>query len=69
MIEVRQVKPLNMNFCLDCHRNPAPNLRPVQYVTKLDWTPPNGEDPSAIGRRIIQEKHINPPVNCSGCHR
>ena len=69
MAEVRQVKPLNMDFCLDCHRNPAPNLRPVQYVTKLDWTPPNGEDPAAIGRRIVAEKHINPPVNCSGCHR
>jgi menaquinone reductase, multiheme cytochrome c subunit len=69
MAEVRQVKPLNMAFCLDCHRNPAPNLRPVEYVTKLDWTPPNGEDPAAIGRRIMDEKHINPPVNCSGCHR
>jgi menaquinone reductase, multiheme cytochrome c subunit len=69
MAEVRQVKPLNMAFCLDCHRNPAPNLRPVEYVTKLDWTPPNGEDPAVIGRRIMDEKHINPPVNCSGCHR
>jgi len=69
MMEVRQVKALNMNFCLDCHRNPAPNLRPVEFVTKLDWTPPNGEDPAEIGRRIIAEKHINPPVNCSGCHR
>jgi hypothetical protein len=69
MPEVRQAKPLNMAWCLDCHRNPAPNLRPVEYVTKLDWTPPNGEDPAVIGRRIIAEKHIDPPVNCSGCHR
>jgi hypothetical protein len=69
MLEVRQVKPLNMFFCLECHRDPAPNLRPVQYVTKLDWTPPNGEDPAVIGSRIIAEKHISPPVNCSGCHR
>ena len=29
MAEVKQVKPLNMGWCLDCHRNPAPNLRPV----------------------------------------
>src|SRR5919109_15567 len=55
MPEVRQAKPLNMAWCLDCHRNPAPNLRPVQYVTKLDWTPTNGEDPAVIGRRIIAE--------------
>ncbi len=67
MIEVKQVKPLNMGFCLDCHRNPAPNLRPVEFVTKLDWQP--DRDASAIGREIIAAKHINPPVNCSGCHR
>jgi hypothetical protein len=69
MAQVQQTKPLNMDWCLDCHRNPAPNLRPVQYVTKLDWTPPNGENATEIGRRIVAEKHINPPVNCSGCHR
>jgi len=69
MAEVRHAKPLNMDWCLDCHRNPAPNLRPVKYVTKLDWTPPNGESATEIGRRIVAEKHIDPPVNCSGCHR
>ncbi len=69
MIQVTQVKPLNMNFCLECHRNPASSLRPANLVTKLDWTPPNGEDPAEIGRRIIAEKHIKPPVTCSGCHR
>ena len=25
MAEVRQVKPLSMAWCLECHRNPAPN--------------------------------------------
>jgi hypothetical protein len=29
MIEVHQDKPLNMAFCLACHRNPAPNIRPA----------------------------------------
>ncbi len=67
MVQVKQVKPLNMDFCLDCHRNPAPYLRPANLVTKLDWTP--DRDPAEIGREIIAQKHINPPVNCSGCHR
>jgi hypothetical protein len=66
-IEVHQEKPLNMAFCLDCHRDPAPNLRPVELVTKLDWVP--DRDPREIGEEIIREKHINPPMNCSGCHR
>ena len=67
MTEVRMVQPLSMAWCLDCHRNPAPNVRPVEYVTKLDWKPEG--DPAELGRRLIQAKHINPPQNCSGCHR
>jgi hypothetical protein len=66
-IEVHQEKPLNMAFCLDCHRDPAPNLRPVELVTKLDWVP--DRDPRQIGEEIIRAKHISPPLNCSGCHR
>jgi len=67
MVEVRQVQPLNMGWCLECHRNPAPNLRPANLVTKLDWVP--DRDPVEIGKEIIAAKNIHPPVNCSGCHR
>jgi hypothetical protein len=67
MIEVHQEKPLNMAFCLECHRDPAPNIRPAELVTKLDWVP--DRDPAEIGREIIAQKHIDPPTNCSGCHR
>lgn len=67
MIEVQQVKPLNMAWCLECHRNPEANIRPAELVTKLDWVP--DRDPAEIGREIIAKKHIEPPTNCSGCHR
>lgn len=67
MEEVRQEKPLNMAWCLDCHRNPAPNIRPAELVTQLDWKP--DRDPAEIGAEIIKEKGLNPPTNCSGCHR
>lgn len=67
MIEVKQMQPLSMGWCLECHRNPAPNLRPPELVTKLDWVP--DRDPAEIGREIIQAKGINPPQQCSGCHR
>jgi hypothetical protein len=71
MIEVHQDKPLNMAFCLECHRDPAPNVRPAELVTKLDWQPDPalGKDARQIGAEIIAEKHLNPPTNCSGCHR
>jgi hypothetical protein len=71
MIEVHQEKPLNMAWCLSCHRDPAPNIRPAELVTKLDWEPDPAQGKTArqIGEEIIAQKHINPPVNCSGCHR
>ena len=69
MVEVHQVQPLNMAWCLECHRNPAPRLRPAEFVTKLDWEPPAGRDAAEIGREVIAAKNIHPPVNCSGCHR
>ena len=67
MIEVKQVEPLNMAWCLDCHRNPAPHIRPVDEVTNLAWKP--DRDPAAIGHELIQAKGLNPPQHCSGCHR
>ena len=69
MVEITQVKPLNMAWCLECHRNPAPNLRPAEFVTKLDWEPPAGKTATEIGMEIVKAKAINPPVNCGGCHR
>ncbi len=67
MIEVKQVEPLSMGWCLECHRNPAANIRPAELVTNLAWQP--DRDPAEIGREIIAQKKIAPPVNCSGCHR
>ena len=67
MVEVKQVMNLTMAWCLDCHRNPAPNIRPADLVTKLDWKPErNSVD---IGNEIIAYKKLAPPTNCSGCHR
>ncbi len=67
MKEVRQVAPLSMGWCLDCHRNPAPHLRPREYLTQLDWQPPR--DAAEIGREIMAANSIRPPQHCSGCHR
>lgn len=64
---VQQVKPLSMGWCLDCHRNPTPNIRPVSEVTNMEWTP--GPDHQAFVERFKKEKNINPPEDCSACHR
>jgi len=68
MEEVRQEKPLSMGWCLECHRDPAANIRPKELITKMDWTPPNG-DAVATGRQLVEQYNIKPPTDCSGCHR
>jgi len=67
MIVVKQTEPLSMAWCLDCHRDPAASIRPVTTVTNLGWQP--DRDPAVIGTELMEEKGIQPPTNCSGCHR
>ena len=67
MDTVAVVKPLSMGWCLDCHRNPEPNLRPPEEVTNMYWQLPANQAQWAAQFR--REKQINPPVDCSGCHR
>lgn len=59
---------LQMSWCLDCHRDPAPNLRPKEAVFDTDWkrTP---ETPS--GKQLMARYHIHPETlsDCSVCHR
>lgn len=67
MEEVRQVKPLSMGWCLECHRDPEPELRPQQFITDLGWIPE--QERRVVGARIRRENNINPPTDCSTCHR
>ena len=60
---VHQVEPLSMGWCLDCHRNPEPNLRHPDDVTKMGVV---GAD---FRPRPEGSRKVNPPVHCSGCHR
>src|SRR3954464_3604139 len=67
METVTQMKPLSMSWCLDCHRNPGPNRRPVSEVTNMKWTPPR--DVQTRAALLAGERPVNPPTDCSGCHR
>ena len=62
-----QDAPLQMDWCLDCHRHPEKNLRPRDQVFNVDYKP--GGDQIALGRRLMQEYHVKPPTDCSVCHR
>ena len=64
---ITQKKPLSMGWCLECHRNPDPHLRPVSEMTNMEWEPP--ADHEKFVAEWKQQKNINPPTDCSGCHR
>ena len=73
MEEVRQVEPLSMGWCLECHRDPTPHLRPFDVsVTDMEWEP--DEASVAAARKRLEwngdeAPALNPPEHCSACHR
>jgi hypothetical protein len=74
MDEVYHAKPLSMSFCLDCHRDPAKHLRPLDKITDLDWAPSDNPAESAtkqlaIGQTIVHDWNVQSLQNCSTCHR
>ncbi len=64
---VQQEEPLSMGWCLECHRDPAPNLRPPSELTNMMWIPPAGH--GEWSQQRMEELNLNPPEVCSGCHR
>ncbi|WP_345689136.1 cytochrome c3 family protein [Novipirellula caenicola] len=68
---VSQHEELSMAWCITCHRNPDPHLRPKEFVTKLDWEPPADWDQEAFAKqkRDPEGENINPQVHCAVCHR
>ncbi len=65
-----QQKSLQMEWCLECHRQPERFIRPREYVFSMDWQPP--ADQIALGQKLVREYNI-PDVafltSCSTCHR
>ena len=70
---VRQVEPLSMGWCLECHRDPTPHLRPTGIsATQMDWEPDEASIAAARARLEWNGDEIpelNPPTHCSACHR
>ncbi len=62
---VQQVEPLSMSWCLDCHRNPEQQVRPVEEVTTMGYEIANQIEK---GQELVSENNINPPTDCQSCH-
>ncbi len=67
MEEVTLSKSLSMGFCLECHRSPEENLRPLNEVTNMKWA--KSSDHASLAALWKKERGLEPPEACSGCHR
>jgi hypothetical protein len=64
---MRQENSLQMEWCLNCHRNPQEYVRPRQEVFTMGYRPQ--EDQATLGPKLVAEYNIRPSTDCSTCHR
>jgi Cytochrome c7 and related cytochrome c len=66
---MRQAAPLQMEWCLACHRHPETQVRPRAEVFNLDW---EAADQASLGPRLVREygiRSVRDLTSCSTCHR
>jgi len=65
MAAVYQARPLTMQWCLDCHRDPTPNLRPRAQITSTTWRAASAAQLTDLARQYGTRRL----THCSTCHR
>lgn len=65
---MQQVKPMSMAWCLSCHRNPAPYLRPPDKITAMGYV---AASDGISGQELLQhyEIYTDRLIECYTCHR
>lgn len=70
MPQVYAASPLTMRWCIDCHDNPGPRLRPREKITDMEWQPPaTAAERATLASELTQRFAVRSLVNCSTCHR
>ncbi|MGD9906006.1 MAG: cytochrome c3 family protein [Vicinamibacterales bacterium] len=64
---MRQQNSLQMEWCLDCHRDPAQYVRPRSEVFTMGYVPAVAQ--SELGPQLVAEYNIKSLTSCSVCHR
>jgi hypothetical protein len=54
---------LQMQWCLDCHRDPTKNVRPREEVFNIDWNP---EKPGTWTSLAANARAMGVPVEVAG---
>jgi hypothetical protein len=63
-----KAETFTMQFCLDCHRNPGPNLRPKNQIYNTEWhrTANTPSPQSLMAQYHVPSRDL---TDCSICHR
>jgi|SRR4051812_8194635 hypothetical protein len=67
MPRVMKAESMQMQWCLDCHRDPVEHLRPRSEVTTMGWQPP--ANVAELQQQLALENHVQSKTDCSTCHR
>ena len=62
-----QQASMQMQWCLDCHRNPEKYVRPREFVTNMGYEP--AEPQETLGPKLVREYNIQKLETCWTCHR
>jgi hypothetical protein len=66
---MRSTQPLQMRWCLECHRNPEKFIRPKEEIYNMTW---KAQDQETLGRELVEKYKVRPPeqiTSCGTCHR
>jgi hypothetical protein len=63
---VRQVEPLSMAWCLECHRDVESNVRPKDKITDMGYHSSNQKVEGEFLKRLYK---LAPREDCTTCHR
>lgn len=71
MPAVYQENTLQMEWCLSCHRNPGPNIRPKSEIYNTSWNPADitPEQQQEVNEKISRIRSKEMLTSCSTCHR
>jgi hypothetical protein len=64
-----RAETLHMQWCLDCHRDPLPHLRPADQVFSMEPVRLAGNDNTDPRAALLAHYQIMSETDCSTCHR
>jgi hypothetical protein len=63
-----RVAPMQMQWCLACHRDPAPHLHAPEEVFRMPSRPLQADD-AAAAATLVRLEGTRRLTDCSTCHR